>query len=120
MLILANVSSLSVLALKYTSQLSVLLSHHVTYTLSPDAVIGAKNSRTNLVFSYALFVFTDCIRVITMTFADNNIGIVLDISNLPMLSLSLLYILISSFYIFLFHIYYSITLLFCLDIFFLN
>jgi hypothetical protein len=75
MLILANVSPLSVLALKYTSQLSVLLSHHVTYTLSPDAVIGAKNSRTNLVCSCALAVFTDCIGVITMIFADNNISI---------------------------------------------
>jgi hypothetical protein len=67
-------------------------------TLSPDAAIGAKNSRTNLACSCALSVFTDCIGVITMTFADNNISIVLDISNLPMLPLSLLYILLSSFY----------------------
>jgi hypothetical protein len=85
---LPNVSPLSVLALKYTSLVPVLLSHHVTYTLSPDAAIGAKNSGTNLVCSYALAVFMDCIGVvIAMTFADNNSSIVLDISNLLMLPL---------------------------------
>src|SRR5919107_490037 len=97
---LSNVSPLSVLLAKKTSQLPVLLSHHVTYTLSPDAAIGAKNSGTNLVCSCGLAVFADCIGVITMTFADNNISIILDISNLPMLSLLFLYIHISSFYYF--------------------
>jgi hypothetical protein len=85
---LSNVSPLSVLLAKKTSQLPVLLSHHVTYTLSPDAAIGAKNSGTNLVCSYALAVFMDCIGVvIAMTFADNNSSTVLDISNLLMLPL---------------------------------
>jgi hypothetical protein len=87
-------SPLSVLLAKKTSQLPVLLSHHVTYTLSPDAAIGAKNSGTNLVCSCALAVSMDCIGVITMIFADNNSSIVLDISNLLMLPLSVLYILI--------------------------
>src|SRR5829696_3744159 len=91
---LPNVSPLSVLPLKYTSLVPVLLSHHVTYTLSPDAAIGAKNSGTNLVCSCALAVFMDCIGVIIMIFADNNSSIALDISNLLMLLLSVLYILI--------------------------
>src|ERR687889_422669 len=104
---LPNVSPLSVLALKYTSLVPVLLSHHVTYTLSPDAAIGAKNNGTNLVCSCALAVFMDCIGVITMTFADNNSSIVLDISNLPMLSLSLLHILISFYKIFITYILFS-------------
>ena len=88
------------LAVKYTSQLLIFFSHHVAYTLSPYADIGAKNSGTNLVCSCALFVFTDCIGVITMTFADNNISIVLDISNFPMLPLLFLDILILLFTIF--------------------
>src|SRR5919112_1193664 len=111
-MVLPNVSPLSVLPAKKTSQLPVLLSHHVTYTLSPDAAIGAKNSGTNLVCSCALAIFADCIGVITMTFADNNITIVLDISNLPMLPLLFQYIHISSVItIFLLHICYSIVLL---------
>src|ERR687889_552445 len=104
---LPNVSPLSVLALKYTSLVPVLLSHHVTYTLSSDAAIVDKNSGTNLVCSCALAVFMDCIGVITMTFADNNNSIVLDIRSLLMLSLSLLHILISFYKIFITYILFS-------------
>src|ERR671921_719467 len=107
LMVLSNVSPLSVLLAKKTSQLPVLLSHHVTYTLSPDAAIGAKNSGTNLVCSCALAVFMDCIGVITMTFADNNSSIVLDIRSLLMLSLSLLHILISFYKIFITYILFS-------------
>src|ERR671921_53217 len=107
LMVLPNVSPLSVLLAKKTSQLPVLLSHHVTYTLSPDAAIGAKNSGTNLVCSCALAVFMDCIGVITMTFADNNSSIVLDIRSLLMLSLSLLHILISFYKFFITYILFS-------------
>jgi hypothetical protein len=104
----SKVSPPSVLFAKNTSQLPVLLSHHVTYTLSPDAVIGAKNTGTIFACSCALAASTDCIGAITMMIADKNISIVLDVNNLFILTLSVLYLPISFLQSFITYILFSI------------